>query len=352
MKAPAAYGFRMPGEWEAHHATWLAWPHNRADWPDKFDPIPWVYAEIIRVLTTGERVALLVKDAAQKNAAKDVLSRAGVNVKQVDFHIIPTDRVWMRDSGPTFLVRGQGKKRETLLLDWKFNAWAKYANHKKDDVVPQAIAKALKLKTVQPTYRGERVVLEGGAIDVNGKGTLITTEECLLSKVQARNPKLSREDMEQVFADYLGIKQVIWLGKGIKGDDTHGHVDDITRFVNANTVVTVVEKNRKDGNYALLQDNLKRLQKARDQNGKQLNVVELPMPKPVVFEGEQLPASYGNFLIANKAVLVPTFNDVSDRVALNILADIFKGREVIGIHAVDLVWGLGTIHCMSQQQPA
>jgi agmatine deiminase len=353
---PAEQGFYMPAEWETHTATWLAWPHNAEDWPGKFEPIPWVYAEIIRALTQHERVRLLVRTAAEKTKVRKILALAGVNLAKVDFYLIPTDRVWTRDSGPTFLVRGTGKRHDKLLLDWKFNAWAKYPNHLKDDKVPQAIAAELGLPVVRPVFEKKgkpvRVVLEGGAIDVNGKGTLITTEECLLSKVQARNPALTRGEMEQVFAEYLGIRQVIWLGKGIVGDDTHGHVDDITRFVNATTVVTVSEPNPRDPNHSLLKENVVRLKKARDQQGRQLDVVELPMPRPVMFEGTRLPASYANFLIANKVVIVPTFNDANDRVALNLLAELFPGREIIGIHAVDLVWGLGTLHCLSQQEPA
>lgn len=341
--------YTMPAEWEAHHATILAWPHNKEDWPGKFDPIPWVYVEIIRNLTQVERVRLIVRNEAEKKQAADMCKRGGANMKQVDFHIIPTDRIWMRDSGPIFVKNKAGKK---AMLDWRFNAWAKYPNHKRDDKVPEAINTKLKLERIQPMHKGKRVVLEGGSIDVNGKGTLLTTEECLLSKVQERNPGFKREDYEVVFEKYLGIKQIVWLGDGIKGDDTHGHVDDITRFVNANTVVTVVEKNTKDGNYTLLKDNVKRLKAARDQNGKPLNVVELPMPKPVYFEKQLLPASYANFLIANKLVLVPTFNDPADRDALRILAECFPKHDVVGIHSVDLVWGLGTIHCMSQQEPA
>lgn len=341
--------YRMPAEWEKHSATLLAWPHNHEDWPGKFEPILWVYGEIIRNLTQGERVRLLVQNAKEKSAAAKILRRANADLSKVDFYILPTDRIWLRDSGPIFIRDGNGKK---AMLDWRFNAWAKYTNHKKDDKVPEAINVHFKLPRIQPMHKNKRVVLEGGSIDVNGKGTLVTTEECLLSKIQCRNPGFTREDYEAVFERYLGIKQVIWLGNGIVGDDTHGHVDDITRFVNASTVVTVVEKNRHDANYTLLKDNLKRLRAARDQNGKPLTVIELPMPKPVIFEGQRLPASYANFLIANGLVLMPTFNDANDRIALNLLAEAMPKHTVVGIHAVDLVWGLGTIHCMSQQEPA
>ncbi|MFW0776550.1 MAG: agmatine deiminase family protein [Rickettsiales bacterium] len=341
--------FTMPAEWQEHKATWLSWPHNKEDWPDKFAPIPWVYAEIIRHLTQVERVRLLVKNEKQKNDASDVLKRAGANLKRVDFYEIPTDRVWLRDSGPIFVRDAKGKKH---MLDWRFNAWAKYDNHKRDDKVPQKIEAINRLPRIQPMHNGKRVVLEGGSIDVNGKGTLITTEECLLSTVQQRNPGFKRSDYEAVFEKYLGIQQIIWLDKGIVGDDTHGHVDDITRFVDENTIVTAVESNKKDDNHALLKENLKRLKKARNEKGKPFTIAELPMPKPLMFEGERLPASYANFLIANELVLVPTFNDANDRVALNILAELMPRHTIIGIHAVDLVWGLGTIHCMSQQEPA
>lgn len=341
--------FRMPAEWEPHAATWLAWPHHKNDWPGKFEPIPFVYAEIIRWLTKSERVHLVVKTPREERKARAVLEKSGVNLGKVDFLVIPTNRVWLRDSGPIFVKTEKNKK---IMLDWRFNAWAKYPNYAHDDRVPARIEKHFSYERVQPLYKGRRVVLEGGAIDVNGKGTLLTTEECLLSRIQCRNPKLTREDYEKIFEEYLGIQQTIWLGKGIKGDDTHGHVDDLARFVNPTTVVTVVEKDKRNDNHAPLADNLKRLKAARDQNGKKLTVVELPMPTPMHFDDTLLPASYANFLIGNKVVLVPTFNDPADRVALNILSELFSKREVIGIHAVDLVWGFGTLHCMSQQEPA
>jgi agmatine deiminase len=341
--------YMMPAEWEKHDATLLAWPHHEEDWPGKFEPIPFVYGEIIRYLTQVERVRLLVQHSRAERSARDCLKRVGVDLTKVDFTIIPTDRVWTRDSGPIFV---RGGMRQKTMLDWRFNAWAKYDNHKRDDNVPARVGQYVKVKRIQPMYKGKRVVLEGGSIDVNGKGALLTTEECLLSDVQCRNPGFTREDYEKVFSEYLGIKKVIWLGNGITGDDTHGHVDDLARFVNPTTVVTVVEKNKRDKNYAPLQDNLKRLKSARDQNGKKLTVIELPMPKPLIFEGTRLPASYANFYIANKMVLVPTFNDPADRIALSILAKCFPGREIVGIHAVDLVWGFGTLHCLSQQIPA
>jgi agmatine deiminase len=341
--------YTMPAEWETHAATILAWPHNKEDWPGKFEPISYVYAEIIRNITQVERVKLIVRNEKEAEKAEVICENAGVNLSKLDFYTIPTNRIWMRDSGPIFVTNSKGKK---CILDWGFNAWAKYSNHKLDNQIPERLNQHWKLERIVPMHKGKRVILEGGSIDVNGKGTLLTTEECLLSKIQERNPGFTRDDYEVVFEKYLGITNIIWLGNGIAGDDTHGHVDDISRFVNPSTVVTVVEKNKNDANFAPLKENLKRLKAARDQNGKPLNVVELPMPKPVYYEGQLLPASYANFLICNKLVLVPTFNDPSDRIALNILAELFPKHKIIGIHCVDMVWGLGTIHCMSQQEPA
>lgn len=342
---------RMPAEWEPHAATWLAWPHFRGDWPGKFEPIPWVYAEIIRNLARHERVELIVNDAAAEKRAKDVLRRADALSKDVRFHRWPTDRVWTRDSGCTFVAVADDAGR-LAGVKWRFNAWAKYPNWKKDEEIGRKMARAAGAEEMLARFGENQVVLEGGSIDVNGAGTLLTTEECLLSTEQQRNPAMGREDYEKVFRDYLGIKAVIWLGKGIAGDDTHGHVDDISRFVAADTVVTAVESSPKDPNYAPLQENLRRLRAARDQDGRPLRVVELPMPRPVVFEGRRLPASYGNFYIANGVVLVPVFNDPNDRVALNILAELFPSREVVGIYSGDLIWGFGAMHCMTQQQPA
>jgi len=344
--------YRMPAEWEPQKATWLAWPHNQEDWPDRFGPIPWVYVEIIRYLAQVQRVRLLVKNEKQRTEAQSLLKRAGVNLKQIDFYIFPTDRVWTRDSGPIFVTNGKKK----AVVDFKFNGWAKYPNHKNDEKLPEFAARQLKLPCIAPYYahKGKLrpMVLEGGSIDVNGKGTLLTTEECLLSKKQERNPGLDREGYESYFAEYLGISNTIWLGNGIAGDDTHGHVDDLARFTDATTIVTAVQKDKRDVDYAPLQDNLKRLKKARDQKGKPFTIVELPQPKPLYFEKQRLPMSYANFLIANDLVLVPTFNDPCDRVALNILTDLFPRRDVIGIYCGDMIWGLGTIHCASQQEPA
>ena len=350
---PFDLGYRMPAEREAHAATWLAWPHNREDWPGKFGPIPWVYAEIVRLLAERERVHLLVEDAAAEKRAAGILKRAGADLSQVDFHQWPTNRVWLRDTGPIFVKDSAGKVN---LTDWKFNAWAKYDDWQLDDRIPGRAAELLGMPAWQPAIELEngmerRLVLEGGSIDTNGTGILLTTEECLLGEVQQRNPGVSREQLEKAFRDYLGIDQVIWLGRGVAGDDTHGHVDDISRFVGQETIVTAIEPNTNDANHEPLAENLQRLKAARTLGGKQFTVVELPLPKPVVFRGQRLPASYANFYIANGLVLVPTFHDSNDRVALSILEEVFPEREVIGIHSVDLVWGLGTLHCMTQQQP-
>jgi len=357
---PAALGYRMPAEWEPHAATWLAWPHNREDWPGKFGPIPWVFAEVVRHLVRVERVEILVQGAKAERRATAKLDRLGVDLSQVGFHHVKTDRVWTRDSGPLFVVKPTDPADPSglALVHWSFNAWAKYANHTRDRHVPRAIGRIVGHDRWKPRVdlgdgqKPVRVVLEGGSIDVNGRGTVMTTEECLLSPIQARNPRLTRRQIEQVLADSLGTPHVVWLDKGIAGDDTHGHVDDLARFVDPSTIVTVVETDQADANYQPLQDNLARLQAALDQDGQPFRVVELPMPRAVVFEGQRLPASYANFYIANNLVLVPTFNDRADRVALNILADLLPDHEVVGIHAGDLVWGLGTIHCMTQQQPA
>ncbi|MBA4062186.1 MAG: agmatine deiminase [Isosphaera sp.] len=346
---PAARGFRMPAEWEPHAATWLAWPHRESDWPGKLPTVPWVYAEIVKALAARERVNLVVPDAEAGDAAVEVLSRAGADVANVACWGHPTDRSWVRDSGPIFVVNGRGDR---AVLDWHFNAWAKYPDWSNDDLLPAFVAAAHGLPRWQPRCRGWRVVLEGGSIDVNGRGLMLTTEECLLSTTQQRNPPMDRADYERVFADYLGVNQTIWLGRGVAGDDTHGHVDDLARFVNPTTVVTVVEGDPADENYAPLRENLERLEGATDADGGQLEVVRLPMPRPVYFDGVRLPASYANFYVANGVVIAPTFNDPADRIALGILGELFPDREVVGIHCVDLVWGLGTLHCMTQQEPA
>jgi agmatine deiminase len=352
---PRELGYRMPAEWEPHEATWLAWPHNPEDWPGKFPSIPWLYAEIVRLLAARERVHLIVEDEKMERRVAGMLRRAGAKLDQVSFHRWPTDRAWVRDSGPIFVRSAAG---QVAITNWQFNAWAKYDDWRLDDQLPGRVAELLGCPQWQPAVQDEngtkcrRIVLEGGSIDVNGAGLMLTTEECLLSEVQQRNPGLGREQLEQVFSDYLGIDQVIWLGRGITGDDTHGHIDDIARFAGSDTIIAAVERDQSDLNHAPLMENLERLKAARTPQGKQFTVVELPMPRPVVFRRQRVPASYANFYLANGLVLVPTFHDPNDRIALNLLAEVFPDREVIGIHSVDLIWGLGALHCMTQQQPA
>ena len=342
----------MPAEWERHEATWIGWPQNLTDWPGKFSPIPWVYGEIVRKLSQGEIVRILVDSKAVEEKALRVLQKAGVDTATVEFFRFPTNRGWTRDSGPIFVKTGKNFK-ERRILRFGFSAWAKYPNWQKDCMVPERASKALKIPVLDPMVGKRRAVLEGGSIDVNGCGTLLTTEECLLHPdIQVRNAGFTQGDYERIFRDYLGAPNVLWLGRGIAGDDTHGHVDDLCRFVNRTTIVLCMEKNPRDDNYRPLHENEERLQGMRLESGSKPEVVLLPMPKPLIFNRQRLPASYANFYISNAAVLVPTFNDPNDRIALGILAELFTGRPVIGIHAVDLVWGLGTLHCLTQQQPA
>jgi agmatine deiminase len=340
---------RMPAEWEEHEATWIAWPHHEPDWPGKLGPIPWVYAEIVRVLHAHERVEILCHNADVRDAARQHLEAHGVR-DNYRLHIVPNDRVWLRDSAPTVVVRDDG---QTDLVNWCFNAWAKYPNYELDQKVGEAIARITGLPRIVPDRPDGRgpVVLEGGAIETDGEGTLLVTEECLLSPVQQRNPGMTREDYERVFHDYLGTRHTIWLGEGAVGDDTHGHIDDIARFVAPDIIVLAYEDDPADDeNHRRSVDNMERLELAGAARGA-FRVVKLPFPRAVQMRGERLPASYANFYIANGVVLVPTFNDRNDRVALNTLAELLPARQVVGIHAVDLVWGLGTLHCLTQQQP-
>ena len=351
---PQELGYRMPAEWDRHQATWLAWPHNPEDWPGKFQSIPWLYAEIVRLLADRECVQLIVENAAMERRVTGMLRRAGVKLDRVTFRCWPTDRGWLRDSGPIFVRNPAG---EVGVTNWRFNGWAKYDDWHLDDELPGRIADVLHMRQWQPSHEfghseSHRLVLEGGSIDGNGAGALLTTEECLLSDVQQRNPRLTREELEGALHFFLGVEQVIWLGRGIAGDDTHGHVDDIARFVAQDTVIAAVERDTRDPNHEPLAENLRTLKAARTREGKQFTVIELPMPRPIVFRNQRLPASYANFYIANGLVLVPTFHDPNDRIALNTLSEAFPCREVIGIHSVDLIWGLGALHCMTQQQPS
>jgi agmatine deiminase len=341
--------FRMPAEWEPHQGTFLGWPHELTDWPGKFAPIPWAFAEIVRHLARVEKVFLLVENAHAESRVKPILRKSHVNFDNVVFLRVPTDRGWMRDSGPICVASRSG---EVAFNSFVFNGWAKYSNHQRDAQAVTRANKTLGRTIFFPMHNGRRVVLEGGSIDVNGLGTLLTTEECLQSEVQQRNRGFSKSDYEEVFRNYLGVTNVLWLRNGITGDDTHGHVDDLSRFVDPATVVTIVEEDRADSNYAALQDNLALLKSMKDQDGIPLRVETLPMPAPVFFNKQRLPASYANFYIANKIVLLPVFNDPNDRVALNTLAKLFPSRDVVPIYCRDLVLGLGTIHCMTQQLPA
>jgi agmatine deiminase len=356
---PAALGFSMPAEWERHEATWLGWPHNATDWPGKLDTIRWVYGEMARKISLGETVRILVNHRAEEKLARSYLSRAGVRMERIEFILHPTNRGWTRDTGPIFVRRTTrpksgvgGRKPETAIVHFHFNAWAKYDDWQKDRRVPETAAKVLGKRLFNAEHEGRDFVIEGGGIEVNGHGTLLTTEECYLDpKVQVRNPGLGRIGFETALKKHLGMNNVLWLAAGPVGDDTHGHIDDICRFVDRKTLVLIQETNRKDVNYRPLAENWERVQDFRLENGSRPEVIALPMPAPLHFNGERLPASYANFYISNAAVIMPTFNDPKDRVALGILGELFKDRPVVGIHAVDLVLGFGSLHCLTQQQP-
>ncbi|MBI4909947.1 MAG: agmatine deiminase family protein [Acidobacteria bacterium] len=339
---PKSLGYRMPAEWAPHEATWLAWPHEKSDWPGKFAPVPWVYGEMVRYLSRVEKVRIIVADDKAELAARTVLDKSGATMDHVEFFQFPTDRSWTRDFCPIFLTNGA----TTSMTHWRFNGWAKYANHERDARIPALLRPKLHMAYFKPMLGKRHIVLEGGSIDVNGSGLLMTTEECLLSPIQARNPGLTRQEIETVLCEWFGAHIVIWLKDGIAGDDTHGHIDDLARFVNETTVVVASEADRNEDNHGILRENWKLLKKTP------LEVVKLPMPRPVWFDGQRLPASYANFYIANGIVLAPVFNDPADRIALNTLARVMPQHEIIPIYCGDLVLGLGTIHCATQQQPA
>jgi agmatine deiminase len=342
-------GRRMPAEWEKHDATWIAWPHHEPDWPGKLAPIPWVYAEIVRALADYDKVEILCHDTTVADNARAMLAAHGVKEARYRLHTVSNDRVWLRDSAPTGVLRADGRVE---LINWGFNGWAKYDNYKRDAGIGAEIERLTGLPRIVPIRpdTGERLILEGGGIEVNGAGRMLVTEEWLLTPVQVRNPGMLSGDYEKAFDEYLGITDTIWLGQGAAGDDTHGHVDDIARFSSRDTVILAYEQDPSDENHARSVDNLRRLQLAAKK--RPLRITTIPFPRPVTMNGERLPASYANFYIANGAVLVPTFNDPSDRVALNGIAEAFPRYTVIGIHAVDLVWGFGTLHCLTQQQPS
>ena len=336
---------RMPAEWEKQKSTWIAWPHNKKDWPNKFDFIPEIFAEIISHISKGQKVNILIENNVLKKKAILILKNFKVNFSNIKFSLCKTDRAWLRDSFPIF-VKNKNKK---ILLNWKFNSWAKYKNFKKDNSIINKVKKVLKLQSISPVFNGRKVVLEGGAIDVNGKGTLITTEECLLSKIQQRNSGFKKHDYEKIFFNYFGIRKIIWLKRGIVGDDTHGHIDDLARFVSENTIFLAYERNKKDVNYKILRNNFRILKKLDD--FKKLKIIKIPMPEAKYIEGTRVPASYLNFYIANKVILVPTFNDKKDKLVLKMFRKYFKNRKVVPIDCSILIWGFGAIHCMTQQEP-
>jgi agmatine deiminase len=345
-QTPKELGYRFPAEWEKHNATWLSFPHKEASWPGKIESIYAPYLSFIKALTAGEQVCINVLDNKMKEQVAAMLQSSLVNMNKISLFVHPTNDAWCRDHGPAFLVNPTHEKHKKIVVDWGYNAWGgKYPPYDLDDDIPTKIANQYNLPVFYPN-----IVMEGGSVDFNGKGTVLTTTACLLNK--NRNPHLTQRQIETYLQNFYGIEQVLWLGDGIVGDDTDGHIDDITRFVNEDTVVTVVESNKSDENYEILQENLKLLNKMRLLNGKQLNVIELPMPEPVICEDQRLPASYANFYIGNAAVIVPTYRCKQDDIALNILEKCFTDRKVIGIDSTDIIWGLGSFHCLSQQEPA
>ena len=341
---PKELGFHFPAEWEKHRATWLSWPHKEASWPGKIESIYPRYAHFVKLLAEGERVCINVTDSKMQVEATKWLKKAIVNIGQIDFYHIPTNDAWCRDHGPAFIINRKENKK--AIIDWGYNAWGnKYPPFDLDDIIPTRVAKALNLPIYNPG-----IIMEGGSVEFNGKGTLLTTRACLLNP--NRNPTLDQTEIERYLSEFYGVSNILWLEDGILGDDTDGHIDDLTRFVNDDTVVTVVEENIKDENFEILQKNLRDLGKMRLETGRQLNIVELPMPKAVIFEDQRLPASYANFYIANKYVIVPTFKDqINDERALNILEPLFPDRTIVGIDSTDIIWGLGSFHCLSQQEP-
>ena len=344
---PKALGYHFPAEWYPHRATWLSWPHKEASWPGKLQDVYIPYCQFIKAVSAGEQVCINVRDKAMERLASEQLDRVGADLTSISFYHHPTDDAWCRDHGPAFLVnKGASDAPRRVIVDWGYNAWGgKYPPFEQDDRIPTLVGEALDIPVYHPG-----IVMEGGSVDFNGAGTVLTTTACLLNK--NRNPQLNQQQIENYLYQYYGVDQVLWLGDGIVGDDTDGHIDDITRFVNEDTVVTVVETDKTDENYAVLQDNLEALKKMRLANGKSLNIVELPMPAPVIYEGQRLPASYANFYISNAAVVVPTYRDSRDQQALDILATCFPDRAVVGIDSTDVIWGLGSWHCLSQQEPA
>jgi agmatine deiminase len=340
--SPKQQGYSFPAEWAKHEATWLSWPHKEASWPGKMETIYKPYCQFIKAVAEGEKVRINVKDEEMKAFAISELTKVDADLSQVEFYFNETNDAWCRDHGPAFIVKGN----EKAVIDWGYNAWGgKYPPYDKDDVIPTLIGKHFKLPVFNPG-----IVMEGGSVEFNGKGTILTSTACLLNK--NRNPHLNQQQIEEYLCHYYGVEQILWVDEGIIGDDTDGHIDDTVRFVNANTVLTVIEENKQDENYELLQHNLRQLQQMRLLNGQQLNIVELPMPDAVVYDEQRLPASYANFYIANAAVIVPTYRCANDDKALQIIQQSFPDRKVIGIDSTEIIWGLGSFHCLSQQEPA
>jgi agmatine deiminase len=343
-KTPKELGYYFPAEFHPHVATWLSWPHKEASWPGKIHTVFPYYCRFIKELIKGERVCINVNDEAMKSFAISNLEQAGVDISKVEFYLHPTNDAWCRDHGPAFLINPNAEQKK-VIVDWNYNAWGgKYPPHDLDDVIPTLIARHYNIPVYYPG-----IIMEGGSVEFNGKGTLMTSTACLLNP--NRNPHLNQEQIEEYLCNYYGVDQVLWIDEGIVGDDTDGHIDDTVRFVNEDTVLTVIEENKNDENYVLLQHNLKQLQQMRLLNGKQLNIVELPMPDELIYQDQRLPCSYANFYIANKSVIVPTFRSTKDDRALQIIQSCFPDREVVGIDSTEIIWGLGSFHCLSQQEP-
>jgi agmatine deiminase len=342
---PRELGYYFPAEFEPHLATWLSWPHKEASWPGKIHTIFPNYSRFVKELTVGERVCINVNDLSMQEFATRCLADAGVDLTKVTFYLNPTNDAWCRDHGPAFLIQSDREKKGKVIVDWNYNAWGgKYPPYDLDDVIPTRIGEQLGLPVYHPG-----IIMEGGSVEFNGQGTVLTSECCLLN--ENRNPHLDKAALEKYLCDYYGVQQVLWISEGIVGDDTDGHIDDTVRFINSNTVLTVMEDDRDDDNYELLRKNLAELRKMRLVNGEALNIIQLPMPDPVVHEGQRLPASYANFYIANRSVIVPTFRCKKDDLALKIIEECFPGRNVVGVDSTDIIWGLGSFHCLSQQEP-
>lgn len=346
-------GFRMPAEWELQESVWVAWPYNKNDWPELFENIPSIVSQIISELSKSQKVNLLIKNYKDKKIIINLLNKFSHKLSNINFHSISTNRIWLRDSGPIFLINDKTKKK--IMLNFKFNAWSKYKDYRKDNNINNKLSKLIKIKKINPLVKinkkHKQLVLEGGAIDVNGKGSILLTKECLLSKVQERNPGITKSILEKTLMKYLNVKNFVWLNKGIKGDDTHGHIDDISRFVSKNTIMTAVENNKRDKNYKNLKENLKILRNAKNINKKKFKIIKIPMPKTMYIKNTRVPASYLNFYMANKIVLLPIFSDVNDKKVILIFKKFFKTKKIVPIDCTELVWGFGAIHCMTQPEP-